>query len=268
MKNVATDMQRMVDHFNSQNLPYKMEIVTEGISAEQYVVARWKWMDAAYFFGISVTKEIQEFAVYYKLEPDGKYRYFDSADNLIARAGTIEGRKGASVAAEAFYGKRFEYKKTIVLGKNNLNGKEGLVGFELKSISIHRPVKEWLEKNGYKKRRTTFKEHINGLRVSISPTIASVTGCIFALVGTVFTALGASLFVKGLLGDSIEITVSRTINGIKQTEIVNSSTGTMILGGCFGGFGLIFLILGSVMLCIHLPVFIKLRNLKKQASIR
>ena len=49
MKNVMIDMQRMVDHFNSQDLPYKMEIVTESISGEQYVVARWKWMDATYF---------------------------------------------------------------------------------------------------------------------------------------------------------------------------------------------------------------------------
>ena len=73
-------------------------------------------MDGCHLFsGVSITKEIQEFAVYFKLEPDGKYRYFDSADNLIARAGMTEGRRGASVAAEAFYGKRIEYKKTIVL---------------------------------------------------------------------------------------------------------------------------------------------------------
>ncbi len=264
MKNVAIDMQRMVDYFNSQDLPYKMEIVTEGISAEQYVVARWKWMDAAYFTGVSVTKEIQEFAVYYKLEPDGKYRYFDSADNLIARAGMADGRRGASVAAEAFYGKRIEYKKTVVLGRNNLNGKEGLVGFVLKSGSIHKPVKEWLEKNGYKKRRTTFKEHINGLRVSVNPVVSTVTGCVFSIVGTVFSTIGATFLVKGLLGDAIELTVTKTVNGIKTTEKIKSATGTMIFGGCFGGIGLIFLIIGIVILCIHLPVYIKMRRLKKQ----
>ena len=263
MKDVTADMQRMVDHFNSQDLPYEMEIVNEGISGDQYVVARWKWMDAAYFTGVSVTKEIQEFAVYYKLEPDGKYRYFDSADNLIARAGMAEGRRGAAVAAEAFYGKRIEYKKTVVLGKNNLIGKEGLVGFELKSESIHKPVKEWLRTNGYKKRRITLKEHINGLRVSVNPKVASAVGCVFSVVGTIFSTLGSTFFVKGLLGGSIELTVTKTVNGIKKTEIVNSPKGTMIFGGCFGGVGLFFLILGIIMLCIHVPVLIKLGRIKK-----
>ncbi len=264
MKDIAADMQRMVDHFNSQDLPYKMEIVTEGVNGDQYVVARWKWMDAAYFTGVSVTKEIQEFAVYYKLEPDGKYRYFDSADNLIARAGMADGRRGASVAAEAFYGKRIEYKKTVVLGKNNLNGKEGLVGFVLKSGSIHKPVKEWLEKNGYKKRRTTLKEHINGLRVSVNPLIATIVGSGFFIAGSVFSGIGVNFLLMGMRGESVEVKIKKIIDGIEHIEIVNSPEETKIFGEIMGSIGLILLLFAITILCIHLPVLKKSRKQSKE----
>ena len=262
MKDVAADMQKMVDFFNSQDLPYKMEIVNEGISGDQYVVARWKWMDATYFTGVSITKEIQEFAVYYKLEADGRYRYFDSADNLIARTGMADGRRGASVAAEAFYGKRIEYKKTVVLGRNNLDGKEGLVGFVLNSKSIHKPVKEWLEKNGYKKRRTTLKEHINGLRVSINPLISTIVGSGFFIVGSVFFSIGINFFLMGMCGESVEVKTKKIIDGIEHIEIANSPEETMIFGEIMGSLGLVFLLIAITILCIHLPVLT--RSLKKR----
>lgn len=148
MKDIKADARKMVEEFNSKDLPYTLEIINSDKADEETVVAKWKWMDATYFGGLDITKEIQEFATYVKLEGNGKYKWFDSTQEFKASIGA----KGINLSGNAFYGKKWEYKKVIVLGKDNKINKAGLVNFELKTSSIHKPIDEWLKNNGYKKR--------------------------------------------------------------------------------------------------------------------
>lgn len=255
MKNVEMDMQRMVEHFNAMDVPYQLEMITDGGSGEKYVVAKCKWMDANYFQNFAITEEIQSFAVYVKMEPNGRYRFFDSTEALISSGGYLNNTLGASDYRSSFYGKTLRFRKTYVLGKDNVNGRTGLVGFTLNTESVHRPLKEWLKENGYQKRRATYKDLINGLRMSLNPMIATIVGGGFSLGGFIFVIVGLVIMATGPEG--LEITT--TVNGVAQTHIASQEE-TRIFGACFAGFGGLFLVQGIAMLIIHLPVLLAARK--------
>ena len=247
--NVKNDMQRMVEYFNSLKVPYKLEIVND-----QYVKASWRWMDATYFTGVSITKEIQNFAVYIKLDDNGTFRWFDNSDSLIAIPGASNSRRGTVATAQSFYGKQWRFEKTVVLGKDNIDSEVGITSFKLNSASIHKALKYWLNQNGYKQRGATFKEHIEGLRMSVNPLIATMVGGVFTIGGIPMECVGIYHFLLGLSGKSVEMQIA--IGG-DPMQTVNDPVTTMKFGMAFGGFALIPLMIGLVMLSIHLPVLLK-----------
>ena len=239
MKDILNDANRMIQDFNNQDLPYQLELVQDehtNINEGIFVVAKWKWMDATYFSGISITNEIKDFAVYVKLEPKGDYIWFDSKEeyNLSVNPNNI------SSEASSFYGKTWSYHKEIVLGKDNQLNKTGLVSFTLNTKSIHQPIEEWLYKNGYKKRKITLKEHANNYAKSQDSTINKIIGCMFTIGGSIFTVIGLVSLIKSFLGDTAGWTSG---NGTPAT-----AGDLMIMGLIFSFIGITLLIIGIILL--------------------
>ena len=247
---VNADAIRMVEEFNSKKLPYYLEIVNlDGID-EKFIVARWKWMDATYFGGISITNEIKEFATYIKLDSDGTYRWFDTENAIYSKFSPTEISAGGS----SFYGKSWRYNKTIVLGKDNDTNNTGIVKFSLNTKTIHKPIEEWLKNNNYKKRKTTFKEHVESFKASQNPVLGSIVGLGFSFGGIIFFIVGLIFIINGLTGNYITIHTN-------NTDVISKGS-TISFGAFFSLLSLPFLIMGIPLTKMFLPKCIK--NLKEK----
>ena len=238
---IKNDAKKMVEEFNSKDLPYKLEIVPSKEDNEEYIVAKWKWMDATYFNGIKVTNEIKEFVTYVKLRKDGTYTWFDSKNESESSIGIT----GTNISSNVFYGKSWEYKKVIVLGKDNQINKSGLVSFELKTSSIHKPIEEWLNNNGYKKRTMSFSEQKKEIISSMDPKLMTTIGIMSIIAGATFIISAIYILASYKSGPMIG-----TINGVEK--VLDSSDIVTFLA-LFGGIGIIVLTFGILFLKLFIP---------------
>ena len=249
MFDAKSDARKMVEEINSENLPFTLEIINIEETNEEYVVAKWKWMDATYFSGVSITSEIKEFRTYVKLDNNGRYRWFDSTEEINQSLGI----GGYNFTGTSFYGKQWNFSKVIVLGKNNETNEKGIVQFKLNTATIHKPIKEWLKNHNYKKRHATLKEHITGFKMSMNPITCTVTGIIFTILGSACAITGGVLIFKALNGESL--TIKTIKNGIETVN--NSISGTITFGTFFALFGSFFLLMGIPLLVMFIPILKK-----------
>lgn len=120
------------------------EITVEGDS----IIARWKWMDAAFFSIDTVSSQIKDFTFTATLHDDGSWQEMDSEN---ASQGAVSTTGSMRFSKRTFAGKSWQKSTQIGLGKNRQSGESGVIGFQLDTAMLKQPIRDYLTNCGWKK---------------------------------------------------------------------------------------------------------------------
>jgi len=129
------------DALNSPDQPWEVTIEQDSI------VARWRWMDAAFFAPGQVSSAIKDFTFIVKLKDNGTWKELDQTSSKEMSAST----SGAKMSASKFVGKTSQKSIEISFGKNRQTGETGLISVKFDTAMVKRPIREYLTANGWKK---------------------------------------------------------------------------------------------------------------------
>lgn len=144
-----TEKQRvLIDAPGSLNRPNQpWELTIEGDS----IVARWKWMDAAFFAPHEVNDETRAFTFIVTLDNKGKWKEIDKTENKLAGVKMSGGKVSFGSSSSTFVGKTNKKSVQFGVGKNNQTGQAGIVGFKFDTTAVKQPIRDYLSACGWKK---------------------------------------------------------------------------------------------------------------------
>jgi hypothetical protein len=145
MQNKQQVLQGAATALNKPDQPW--EVTVEGDS----IVARWKWMDAAFFSPTQITNEVKEFSFTVTLKDNGKYKEIDKTAQQSAGVSAGGGKVGFGGSSSTFIGKTNQKSISFGVGKNNQTGEVGIVGFKFNTTDVKKPVRDYLASCGWKK---------------------------------------------------------------------------------------------------------------------
>lgn len=114
---------------------------------EDRIVARWKWMDAAFFSPTSVSAQTKSYQFIITLKDNGKYKELDKTASSSASASA----GGIKLEASGFVGKTTQKSFEFGVGKNRQTGESGAIGFHLDTAMVKRSIRNYLTACGWKK---------------------------------------------------------------------------------------------------------------------
>ena len=123
------------------------EAVVEGDS----IVARWKWMDAAFFAPGEVSNETKEYTFTVTLTDKGKWRELDKTTQKSTSIGMSGGKLSIGGSSQSFIGKTSQKSIQFGIGKDNQTGQVGIIKSKFDTSAIKKPIREYLESCGWKK---------------------------------------------------------------------------------------------------------------------
>lgn len=130
---------------NRPNQPW--QVTVEGDS----IVARWKWMDAAWFSPHEVNDETRRFTFTVTLTDKGKWKEIDKTENKSAGVSMSGGKVGFGSSSSTFIGKSNQKSFSFGTGVNNQTGQAGVVGFKFDTTAVKKPIRDYLTACGWKK---------------------------------------------------------------------------------------------------------------------
>ena len=130
---------------NRQDQPWYVAI--EGDS----IVARWKWMDAAWFAPHEVSQETRDYTFTLTLDEKGKWRETDHTENKSSHVQMGGGGVRFGSSMSGFSGKTTQKSFQFGVGKNNQTGQTGLISFKFDTNAVKQPIRDYLQYYGWKK---------------------------------------------------------------------------------------------------------------------
>ena len=107
---------------NGSTLPF--EVTVEGDS----IVARWKWMDAAFFSPHEVNNETRQFAFTVTLTNKGTWKELDQTEKKSSGIRMQGGNLTFGGSKSTFAGKTNQKSIQFGIGKNNQTNETGIIG--------------------------------------------------------------------------------------------------------------------------------------------
>ena len=146
---MSTDKQTVLaqapEALNKPDQPW--EVSVEGDS----IVARWKWMDAAFFSPHEITNETREFTYTVTLTDKGTWKERDTTEKKSSGVSLEGGKLKIGGSSSTFKGKTTQKSIQFGIGKNKQTGEMGIVKFNFDTTSIKQPIRDYLTACGWKK---------------------------------------------------------------------------------------------------------------------
>ena len=133
------------DALNKPDQPW--EAAVEGDS----IVARWKWMDAAFFAPNEVTNETRQFTFTITLTDKGKWKELDKTVSASSGVKMSGGKLSFGGSSSTFTGKTNQKSFQFGAGKNNQTGEAGVISFKFDTSKVKQPIRDYLTSCGWKK---------------------------------------------------------------------------------------------------------------------
>ena len=130
---------------NQPNQPWYVTVEGDAI------VARWNWMDAAWFAPQEVNNETKEYFFTVVLKDNGKYHEIDRAEESSKNVGVQDGKLSFGGSKSSFVGKKTEKSFTFGAGRDNQIGQVGFLAYKFDTSYVKQPVRAYLENCGWKK---------------------------------------------------------------------------------------------------------------------
>lgn len=138
-------LSQAADALNKPDQPW--EATVEGDS----IVARWKWMDAAFFASNTVTDETRMFTFTVTLDNKGKWKELDKTAKTSSGVKMSGGKIGFGSSSSTFAGKTNQKSFQFGIGKNNQTGEIGAIGVTFDTTKVKQPIRDYLTSCGWKK---------------------------------------------------------------------------------------------------------------------
>jgi len=138
-------LQDATDVLNKSNQPWEVIVLGDSI------VARWKWMDAAFFAPSEVNNETKQYTFTVKLKDNGKWKEIDKTENKSSGIGMSGGKLSFGGSSNTFTGKTNQKSIQFGVGKNNQTGETGIVGFKFDTTPVKQSIRDYLKFCGWKK---------------------------------------------------------------------------------------------------------------------
>ena len=122
------------------------EVAIEGDS----IVARWKWMDAAFFSPHEISDETKQFTFIVTLTDKRTWKELDATENKTGGVKMSGGKLSFGASSNKFMGKTNQKSFQFGLGKDNQTGEVGLIGFKFNTTDVKQPVRDYLTACGWK----------------------------------------------------------------------------------------------------------------------
>lgn len=142
--------KQVVLHYAPQalNRPEQPWVVTAEGDA---LVARWKWMDAAFFAPHEVSNEVREYAFTVTLGDNQTWRELDRTETKSAGVKMSGGKMSIGGSSSTFSGKTSQKSFQMGLGQNNQTGQAGLVTFKFDTTPVKESIRTYLKSRNWKK---------------------------------------------------------------------------------------------------------------------
>lgn len=180
-------LKEAYEELNKDEYPFKVTIENDSI------IATWKWKDGNYFDIGKVTKELQEFKYTVKLLDNETYIENDSSYSNVENVNFLN--QTASSSSEGFSGKQYRKHVEFTFGKDKETGKIGIQKYSFNTDEIHKPIREFLEKNGYKKEKQSVINVQKSSLNDLDKTLLKKLGLIFTIVGIGLLFASAAIFL-------------------------------------------------------------------------
>jgi len=146
---VFTEMKKVLaeapEALNKPDQPW--EVTVEGDA----IVARWKWMDAAFFAPNEVNDQTKRFMFTVTLNDKGRWKELDKTENKSTGVKMSGGKLSIGSSSNTFIGKTNQKSIQFGAGKNNQTGETGLMGFKFDTTAVKKPIRDYLTACGWKK---------------------------------------------------------------------------------------------------------------------
>ena len=123
------------------------QITVEGDS----IVARWKWMDAAFFSPNEVNDQTKEYTFTVTLDDKGKWKEIDKEESKAKGLSLGGGGLKLGSSSQTFIGSTNKKSFQFGAGANKQTGEVGFVGFKFDTSKVKQPIRAYLESCGWKK---------------------------------------------------------------------------------------------------------------------
>ena len=140
-----TVLNRAPGALNRPDQPW--EAVVQGDS----IIARWKWMDAAFFAPHEVSNEVRDYTFTVTLDNKGKWKEIDKTEQKSSGVRMSGGGLSFGSSTSTFKGKTSQKSFSFGTGVNNQTGEAGLVGFKFDTSAVKQPIRGYLTSCGWKK---------------------------------------------------------------------------------------------------------------------
>lgn len=211
-------LKKACEELNKDEYPFEVNVENDSI------IARWKWKDGTYFDIGSITKEIQEFKYTVTLLDNQKYIDNDSSYSNVQNVNFLN--QTASSSSEGFSGKQYRKHIEFIFGKDKETGKVGIQKYSFSTDEIHKPIREFLERNGYQKEKQSIVQFQKTALDDLDKTLLKRLGLIFTICGIAFIITSIILFFDSkTLDDALTILIIVFI----LTGLLNSSLGLFLI---------------------------------------
>jgi len=115
------------------------------------LVARWKWMDAAFFAPHEVSQQVRDYAFTVTLGDNQTWRELDHTEKKSASVGMSGGKLHLGASSNSFSGKTNQKSFQMGLGMDDQTGQVGLVSFKFDTTPVKESIRTYLKSRGWKK---------------------------------------------------------------------------------------------------------------------
>lgn len=179
-------LKKAYQELNKSDYPFEVAIDNDTI------VASWKWKDGTFFDVGSVTREIQEFKYIVELLDDKTYIENDSSFSVNSNGNVIN--QNGSVNMQGFSGKQWNKHVEYTFGKDKNTGKFGIQKYSFDTNIIHKPIRDFLEQNGYCKAKQKLFEVKKTSINNLDKNLVKVLGYMFTFIGGSMTIINIIIF--------------------------------------------------------------------------
>ena len=115
------------------------------------IVARWKWMDAAFFAPHEASNAVRAYTFTAILADNRTWRELDKTENKTSSVGMSGGKLSIGSSSGTFAGKQNTKSFQFGAGRDNQTGQTGLVAFKFSTTPVKESIRAYLTNRGWKK---------------------------------------------------------------------------------------------------------------------
>ena len=115
------------------------------------IVARWRWMDAAFFAPHEATNQVRQYTFTVTLTDKKTWKELDTTENTSAGVKLNGGKLSFGGSKNSFSGNQNRKSFQLGLGQDNQTGQAGLVSFKFDTTAVKQPIRDYLTARGWKK---------------------------------------------------------------------------------------------------------------------